>query len=597
MAQLPSWNLDSIFPGLESPEFIKAKRKIEKDMATLETFCDTHDIRGGKKQTATVAVKQTLDKLINKFNKLSDEFKDVRTYLYLITSADAFNDAAQADFSSSNTLAIRLSILTTRFTAWLGRFDQTLLTSPKAKAHRYTLERSFILAQHQMSEDAETLASKLFPSSSIAWSKLQDTLISRTTLQKKISGAAKHYTLSELKNLQADRKESIRKSAFEAERELLTQNEVSFAAALNSLKGSVNELSEARGWTSALEQALFTSGISAKSLAAMQQACQDSLPVFRRYLKAKAKLLGKKKLAWYDLSAPLGTGTTKPYSWQEAKDFTVKHFRSYSDTLADFARRTFDENWHDVPPRKGKTNGAYCAEIPGRKESRILHNFHGTLDSLFILAHELGHAYHNERLYKAKRTALQSDIPMTLAETASIFCETIVSNALLEKASDKEKLVILEQDLQVATALVVDIYSRFLLENSVFEKRQQRELSVTELKNMMLDAQQQTYGDALGVYHDLMWAHKGHYYIAGLDYYNFPYTFGYLFALGLYAHYQRDSKGFHERYDALLSSSGMISATDLAKEFGIDTESVAFWQSSLSVAEKRVTEFEKLAKP
>ena len=233
-------------------------------------------------------------------------------------------------------------------------------------------------------------------------------------------------------------------------------------------------------------------------------------------------------------------GKSKFYNWSEAREFTVNHFRNYSSPLADFAERTFIENWHDVPPRKGKSNGAYCASLPGRKASRIMHNFDGSLDSLFTLAHELGHAYHNECLYQSNRSMLQSDIPMTLAETASIFCETIVVKALLEKTEGKAKLAILEQDLQGATALVIDIYSRFILEATVFEKRQERELSIQELKDSMLQAQKETYGDALSTYHDLMWAHKGHYYIPGTDYYNFPYTFGYLFALGLYAEYERN---------------------------------------------------------
>jgi oligoendopeptidase F len=306
--------------------------------------------------------------------------------------------------------------------------------------------------------------------------------------------------------------------------------------------------------------------------------------------------MSQKKLPWHDLFAPLSIGKVKDYDWKEAQAFILEHFRSYSDTLANFAKRTFDEQWHDVPPRKGKTSGAFCAKVPGRKESRLMHNFTGSLDDVFTLAHELGHAYHNDCMYRFKRTPLQSSSPMTLAETASIFCETIIANALLEKADDKAKLAVLEQDLQGATQLVVDIHSRFILEKTVFDKRLERELSVDELKATMLDAQKQTYGDALANYHDLMWAQKGHYYIASLDFYNFPYTFGYLFGLGVYAEYKRNPEGFHERYDKLLASTGMTNASTLAKDFGIDIESVDFWRGSLSVAAQRVKEFEQLVR-
>lgn len=597
MKNLPHWSLDSIFPGLDSPQFLKAKRKLEQDVVKLEGYLNQQEIRAGKKLKASDKTKATLDTLIDRFNGLSSDFRTVSGYLSLITSTDSFNDKAQGERSSLMALGARFSILDTRFTAWLGRFNaKELIQTTKAKAHGYSLEKDMIYAQHLMGEEAEELYSNLRASSSVAWSKLHDDLTSRATLRTKVKGSAKEYTIAELKSFSSDKEEGVRKAAFEAERELLTQHEVSFAAAMNSIKGQVNEVTKKRDWEGGLEQALFINSMSSKSIEAMQEACREAFPVFRRYLKAKANFMGKSKLPWYDLFAPLSVGKVKIYTWEEAQKFILEHFASYSDSLATFAKRTFEENWHDVSPRKGKTGGAFCSSVPGRKESRLLHNFTGSLDDVFTLAHELGHAYHNECMYRAKRTSMQRATPMTLAETASIFCETMVVNALLEKASDKEKLSILEQDLQGATQLVVDIYSRFILEKTVFDKRRERELSIDELKTTMLEAQKQTYGDALGSYHDLMWAQKGHYYIAGLDFYNFPYTFGYLFGLGLYADYKRQPEGFHERYDKLLSSTGMADARTLAKDFGIDIENVDFWRGSLSVAANRVLEFENLVK-
>jgi oligoendopeptidase F len=597
MKSLPYWSLDSIFPGLDSPEFATAKNKLDKDIAKLESFFDKNNIRAGEKLSVSKKTIQTLDTLLEAFNKLSLEFSSVGTFLMLITSTDAFNEKAQAERSKLSLLSIRSSNLSTRFTAWVGRHDgKKLIQTDKTRAHRYSLEKSVFLANRLMGEEAEELYSSLRPSSSVAWAKLHDSLTSRATIKHKVKGATREYTIAELKSLNNDKDVRVRKAAFEAERELLTRHQDSFAAAMNSIKGQVNEVAKKRGWESGLSQALFINSISSKSLEAMQQACQESFPVFRRYLKAKAKFMGQKKLAWHDLFAPLSTGKVKDYDWKEAQAFILEHFRSYSDTLADFAKRTFDEQWHDVPPRKGKAGGAFCAKVPGRKESRLMHNFTGSLDDVFTLAHELGHAYHNDCMYRFKRTPLQSGSPMTLAETASIFCETIIANALLEKADDKAKLAVLEQDLQGATQLVVDIHSRFILEKTVFDKRLERELSVDELKTIMLGAQKQTYGDALATYHDLMWAQKGHYYIAGLDFYNFPYTFGYLFGLGVYAEYKRHPKGFQERYDKLLASTGMANASTLAKDFGIDIESLDFWRGSLSVAAQRVTEFERLVK-
>ena len=306
--------------------------------------------------------------------------------------------------------------------------------------------------------------------------------------------------------------------------------------------------------------------------------------------------MGKDTLAWYDLLAPVTAGTPRTFSWTEASALVTETFGSYSDKLAAFAARTFEEGWHDVPPRKGKRNGAFCMSVEAVKESRIMHNFGGGLDDVFTVAHELGHAYHNDCLFEAERTPLQDDTPMTLAETASIFCETIVTNAMLARADEAEKLSILEQDLLGATQLVVDIDSRFRFEESIFDKRRERELSVDELNALMLDAQAQTYGGALdpSARHPSMWAHKGHYYSTGRSFYNFPYTFGYLFGLGLYAQYQANPEGWHERYDTLLSETGMFDAAPLAARFGIDIESIDFWRGSLAIAEGRVAEYEAL---
>jgi pepF/M3 family oligoendopeptidase len=593
MAHLPNWQLETIFPSLDSPDYQKAKQSIERQLKDLESFFDKNGIQSGQTQTVNLKVTTLLNQIIDKFNTVYSDFRDLRTYLYLITSTEAFNHKARAELSSGQPLGVRLAILSTRFTAWLSRFEaRKLIVSKKALAHRQALETSLIWAKHLMGPEAEEVANSLAPSSVRAWSKLHDDLISQATIKHN----GKDLTLTQVKNLQADPNSKVRQAAFESEIKLLEKNEISFAAALNSIKGQVNELCKRRGWNSALDQALQQNSISRQSLEAMQQACREAFPMFRRYLKAKAKFLGKRKLDWYDLDAPISTGKIKRYSWEASKAFILEYFGHYSETLAAFAQHSFEQNWHHVPPRKGKTNGAYCAEIPGRKESRIMHNFSGSLNDLFTLAHELGHAYHNECMYQGKRTLLQMSTPMTLAETASTFCETIVVNAILDKAKPQEKLAILDQDLQGATGLVVDIFSRFIFESAVFEKRLERELSIDELKTLMLDAQDQTYGDALSKRHELMWAHKGHYYIPETDFYNFPYTFGYLFALGLYAEYQRQPIGFHKRYDTLLSSSGLADAKILAQEFGIDIESVDFWRSSLRVLDARVSEFEKLTR-
>jgi oligoendopeptidase F len=599
-ASLPHWQLASIFPGLDSPEYARAKAELRKSVEALRSAMDARSVGATPKPIPTRSEQiATFDMLIDQLNDLYVRFGTLRAFLAGFIATDAFNDRAQAEASSLQPLGSELSFLSTRFTAWVGALDPEALLrgSERAKEHAYFVHRSQEEAAHLMGSEAEELAAALYPSSGGAWSKLHGDLISRETVRAVLPGRGEsEYPLTELRNLQGDPDPDVRRGAYEAELELLERNAVAFAAALNSIKGQVNELSQRRGWASALDEALFANRITAQSLAAMQSACEARFPLFRRYLRAKARFLGRETLAWYDLLAPVGIGAPRRFSWDEAQAFVVEAFGSYSEGLAAFAQRSFDENWHDVPPRKGKRNGAFCMSVPGVQESRLLHNFGGSLDDVFTLAHELGHAYHNACAFARGRTELQSDTPMTLAETASIFCETVVVNALLARADDRERLAILEQDLLGSTQLVVDIHSRFLFERAVFERRRERELSVAELKALMLEAQAATYGDALAEdgRHPLMWAHKGHYYSVGRSFYNFPYTFGYLFGLGLYAQYQERPEGWHERYDALLASTGMEDANTLAARFGIDLENSAFWEASLQVAEARVEEYEAL---
>jgi pepF/M3 family oligoendopeptidase len=427
-----------------------------------------------------------------------------------------------------------------------------------------------------------------------AWSKLHSNVTSQlTAVVKRGKADAEELPMSAVRGLAHDPEEAVRRAAYETELEAWEKVAVPIAAALNSIKGEVNTVATRRGWKDPLEAVLFRNNTDRQTLEAMQEACVESFPDFRRYLKAKAKLIGKDSLAWWDLFAPVGSRESqKRWSFPEATEFIVEQFGSYSERLASLADRAFRERWVDAEPRLGKVDGAFCMWIR-KGESRVLSNFEPSFDSVHTLAHELGHAYHNLNL--ADRTPMNRETPMALAETASIFCQTIITNAALSTASNAEKISILENDLQDACQVVVDIHSRFLFERGVFDSRLKRELSIDEFKELILDAQRQTYGEGLDpdALHPFMWVVKGHYY--GSSYYNWPYTFGLLFGLGLYAQYRRKPDEFRAGYDDLLSSTGLDDAAALTGRFGFDIRTVDFWRSSLDLIRERVTEFETLA--
>jgi oligoendopeptidase F len=291
--------------------------------------------------------------------------------------------------------------------------------------------------------------------------------------------------------------------------------------------------------------------------------------------------------------APVGDPSAAAIGWYEATETVTGSFATYSPALAGLARRALDGRWVDAGAREGKRGGAFCmGTVDG--ESRVLLNFGYTFDSVSTLAHELGHAYHNTTL--AQRTALQRATPMALAETASIFCETLLTQSVLAGSADAgRRLAILDYDLQGSCQVVVDIYSRFLFESEVFDRRRHRTMAPRELCQVMLDAQERSFGDGVdeGHRHPYMWAVKPHYYMT--HFYNWPYTFGLLFGLGLYAGYQQDPERFRAGYEDLLSSTGLADASGLAARFGIDVGRQEFWASSLAVLRGRIDEFEVLA--
>ena len=594
------WRLDTLFGGLDGDDYRRARADLDARIAALETQLARDGIGGGAPLAADAADVARLADLLDRLNELEERWDDVDMFLDGHTSVDAFDDVAQAESSTLRRLEARLMSVASRSTAWIGRFDleRAIAAHPTLADHAHFLRRTSDTARHLMGDEGEDLAAALSPSGGGAWAKLRDDLAGRATATVALPGdvAPVEAGLARLRVLQADPQRPVRAAAYRAELALLDTHAVAFAAAMNGVKGEVATLSARRGWPSPLHLALHQNGVTPAALDALQTAVRAQFPTFRRYLRAKARFLGVDRLAWYDLLAPVHTGSERTFTWAEASAFVRERFATFSPALEALARRAGVEGWIDVLPRTGKVNGAFCMGAAGVRESRIMLNFGGSLDDVFTLAHELGHAFHNDAAYRAGRRPLQTRTPMTLAETASIFCETLVTNALLDEADDATRLAVLEQELRGAAQLVLDIDSRFRFESEVFARRAKRELSVAELDALMLEAQDATYGDALdpAARHPRMWAQKGHYYSARRSFYNYPYTFGYLFGMGVHAHYLAEPTGFAARYEALLANTGMDDVASLGRGFGIDVEDEGFWRGALALSERRVEEYERL---
>ncbi len=578
----PHWNLDALFPGIDTPEFREALTEIETRIDALRALFDRYGIEARPTRELRETDVEALEALIEHNNALSEKVRALTSFLYAHIATDASNELAQGKSSEVDLRLLPLSQLDPRFTAWIGSVDleALLAASTLARSHEFLLRKRARRAQHQMSPAEEGLAVELSLTGGSAWSKLHGDVSSQLSVAFGEADKPETLPMSEIRNLAHHADRDVRRTAYHAELAAWKGIEIPMAAALNSIKGETNLLAKRRRWESALDASLFSANIDRPTLEAMMQAAEESFPTFRRYLHAKAHALGLDRLAWFDLFAPVES-EEDAWSYGRATEFVERHFRGYSPHMGDFAARAFREEWVDAEPRKGKRDGAFCMGIGGA-DSRILMNFKPSFGAVSTLAHELGHGYHN--LCLANRTPLNRNTPMTLAETASIFCETIIRDAGVREGSESEKLAILEASLQGSCQVVVDISSRFRFEQAIFERREDRELAPSEFCQIMLDAQRATYGDGLDqdFLHGYMWAVKGHYYGTRVSFYNYPYMYGLLFALGLYEAYRSDPTGFVPLYDELLASTGEADAATLGARFGIDVRSVEFWRSSLA---------------
>lgn len=586
------WSLEKLFPAIDSEEFRSTKKEFAKKLEGLSEW--------------EPDANKSYQEIAEDFVESMQEFHELRTllmaYLQLEVSVDARNQQALKLIDELEKESVKITAPRVKFMLWLqdiisekNSIPDLVEGSELLEEHQFVLEELLEESQYLLSEKEEVLVAEMKRTGSSAWTKLQQKLTSTLQVEIELDGEEQELPLSVVRNLYHKPDPEVRKTAYEAELKAYDKIDESVAAALNGIKGEVLTVTEKRGFDEPLDETLINSRMDQETLDAMLEAMKNNLPAFQDFYQAKAEVLGHNNgLPFYDIFAPLGE-VEMEFSYEEAKDFIVSNIREFSDEMADLYDEAFNNNWIDAEPRDGKRGGAFCYNINPINESRILSNFTGSFSDMTTLAHELGHAYHGYCLND--ESILNTDYPMPLAETASIFSETIVTNAALKEASKDEQFVILENSITGSGQVIVDIYSRFLFESRLFEARKNASLSVDDLKELMAEAQKDAYGDSLDhdYLHPSMWINKSHYYSAGNNYYNFPYAFGLLFGLGVYALYLKGEADFLNKYNELLRATGQKKALDVAEMVGIDLHDPEFWEGSLEVIKKDITKFIKLA--
>ena len=585
-----TWDLSVLYRDFDDP-------KIESDFAALKQKCAQLQAMCRQAAQQDPDPLSTLEALCDGMEDIHAWMEPLGSFASLTLATEATNERAQQLMDRLEAFSVEISLLSSGITRYIGGLpdlEAMIRQSDKLKKVDFYLRQNREEAAHLMDPAIEEWMLRMSITGSSAFSTLRDKL--DATLLVDYRG--KQLPLSAVRAMAYDPDPQVRKDAYEAELAAYTKIEIPMAACLNGIKGEALTMIDAQHFSSVLDQTLFYSNMDRETLDAMLTAMDESLPAFRRYMRKKGQLLGHENgLPFYDLFAPLSPEgfTPRRYTIEEARDKLLTEMSKFTPEMAAFIDGAFRDRWIDVFPREGKGGGAFCAGLHTLDQSRVLTNFDGSFSDVSTLAHELGHAWHNRCM--ASLPSVMTDAPMPLAETASIFNETVLAHAVLDSAPQQERFTILEGLLSDANQTIVDIYSRYLFESAVIDQRKDRTLSAKELKALMLDAQEKTYGDGLDpdCRHPYMWACKSHYYIPGLAFYNFPYAFGQLFSAGVYAIYRREGASFVPRYNQLLRSCGSMKVYDVARSVGIDVRDPDFWRASLRGYTEKVDEFIALA--
>ncbi len=579
------WDLSILYSSFDDPAFAEDRKRLDGAIGAISALADAAE---------GMAHVELLEAYIKTSEAITFYASKLIIFANLRYSANTRDGEAASCLDTLMGVLSQTAAPMARLSKVIASYedlDGAIALSPLLTEHRYLLSNIRRDEKYLLSEGEETLFAKMNISGAKAWEDLQSSLTS--SLAVDYNGG--QLPLSAIRNLAYDKDSAIRKAAYEAELKAYPRIRDAVAFSLNSIKLQVLSECELRGYASPLDKALYGARMKRETLDALLSAMEEYMPIFRTYLRAKAKALGHEGgLPWCDLFAPMGK-TDRRFTVEGARDYLVGIFEGFDTELAVMVKTAFDEGWIDFFPRDGKVGGAFDCGVPSAGQSRVLTNFDGTHSDVVTLAHELGHSFHDRQVFK--NSPLNQEYSMPVAETASTFNEVLVMSRALEAAEGAdERLALLEGEISDACQIICDIYSRYLFESSVIENRKTEFMDAERLCALMTEAQKKAYGNGLdeSCMHPYMWLCKGHYYSGSLSFYNFPYAFGGLFARGLYAKYKKEGAAFVETYKRMLRETALADVEDAARVAGIDLTQREFWCDGLESIAEKIREFCRL---
>ncbi|MEQ6377865.1 M3 family oligoendopeptidase [Bacillaceae bacterium S4-13-56] len=588
----PVWDLEVFFEGgSSSKEFQTYLSSLEKEMSQLKKIVEDWD------QPSSAEDVGSLQQIIKLLSGITTKLSESSAFVSCLHAQNVHDKQAGLLRAKLNQFYAQYATILTMFDEKLVHIDSSvweeLLESPALESLSFVLNERRDKAQEKLSLKQEALINDLAVDGYHGWSQMYDVIVGSMTIPFEENGDVKQLSVGQAANKLSSANREIRQQVFEKLSEAWAEKSDLFGETLNHLAGFRLQTYNHRKWEDVLKEPLDYNRMSDKTLTTMWDTISQNKAPLVKYIERKAQLLGLEKLDWYDVGAPIAK-TENTMSYDEGADFILEQFRKFGPKMAEFTKGAFENRWIEAEDRPGKRPGGFCTSFPDSKQTRIFMTYSGSASNVSTLAHELGHAFHQHVMNDLE--PLNQDYAMNVAETASTFAEMIVADAAVKNASsEEERLALLEDKLQRNVALLMNIHARFLFETKFYEERKKGVVSVEQLNSFMENAQKEAYCDALGSYEPHFWASKLHFHISDVPFYNFPYTFGFLFSLGIYAKAMEEGQAFEDKYIALLQDTGRMKVEDLAKKhLDVDLEQPEFWEKAIELCINDVEEFLQL---
>ncbi|RBR28825.1 M3 family oligoendopeptidase [Enterococcus cecorum] len=584
-----NWDLESIFAGGSSSESLQ--QELQQISIKMKEFHQLVDAFTPNTENQVEA----LSEILAVHEEIQKSFTECGSFIEALNSANIHDQQAKLLtgqlYSNLPAFQLATTILNKKFASYSEEDWQNLMTHFSQIAFRLSEMRRD--GQELLDEQSENIINTLALDGQSAWSQHYDTIVA--SIQIPFNGEMLSAGQA-FNTMMSSQDKAVRQELFEKWEKAWSEKADIFADTLNHLDGFRLNNYKLHGVDDFLKQPLEYNRLDKETLDMMWGTIQKNKQPIIDFLTRKAQLFGKDKMDWQDQDAPivLGDFEERRYTFDQAADFIVENFKKFSPKMSEFAQMAFDKAWIEAEDRPGKRPGGYCTSLPKSQESRIFMTYGESVNEVSTLAHELGHAFHSHVMWDLP--TLNQDYAMNVAETASTFAELIVADATLKEAkTDEEKINLLDVKLQNAIAMFMNIHARFIFESNFYAARQKGLVATDEITRLMVEAQKEAYINGLGSYHPHFWAAKLHFFIDEVPFYNFPYTFGYLFSLGIYAKASQHADGFEDQYIALLRDTASMTTEELAKKhLDTDLHQATFWQAGIDMVLKDITTFMEL---